>query len=304
MICGQGRNTSAVANFPTGAQYLRIHDNGRTTWRQIHTAKGSFNWAGLDAQLASAQGLPSIFTISSTPAWTAIPVSGAPAGIQGTLSNCPFHQEDFADFVDALLNHVRLTNGSLGIRAFELRNETNSSVWWCGADSDLLQAAQTLYTKVKAIDHTALVTTPTPCWAATDVVTALDRYFSLGFQQYADVMAFHGYLPTGSVALAIVPTLIRLRGLLTKYNLSMPIWDTESGFKTNINYMPGWVRDWFTARVPYIDAAFWYQYDNQTNGTCWNPTTKALTPAGLEWVSAINTLNAPLPAVNNIIQHP
>jgi hypothetical protein len=297
MICGQGRNTSTAANFPKGAQWLRIHDNGRTTWRQIHTAKGVFNWAGLDAQLSSAQRVPSLFTVSSTPAWTAMPVPGAPAGIQGATANCPFHQEDWADFVDALLAHVLLPDGSLAIRAFEVRNETNSSVWWCGSDSDLLTAAQTLYNKVKAIDHTALVTTPTPCWAATDIVTAMDHYLSLGFQQYADVMTVHAYLPDNADALAIIPTLVKLRALLTKYKVSMPIWDTESGFKANSFYTPGWVTKWFAARVPYLDAAFWYQFDNQTNGTCWNRTTQALTPAGVEWANAVKTLTSPLPPV-------
>jgi hypothetical protein len=297
---GHGWNHGNIASsFPRFAQWLRIHDNGGTTWAQIESTKANYKWGSLDAQVNAAQlhGIPCMYVVSSTPAWTAIPISGAPAGIQAPLANCPPSPSDWVDFITAFVTRYKGR-----VKWLEVRNETNSSVWWAGSNYQLLLLAQQAYNIVKSIDPTMQVTIPTPCWGDTDVPTALDTYLSLGFQQYADVVTFHGYLRDGAAGGDIAPILDRILAVLAKYGCKLPLIDTEFGFKNNKFASSDFVTTSIIERIKRNIGWCWYQWDNTTNGMLYDVVTGTLTPAGLAMQAAYNTYLAPLPAVTNLVQ--
>jgi hypothetical protein len=299
MEFGQGWNhTGIAASFPQFAKWLRIHDNGATTWALVERSRGVYTWAGLDAQVAAAQahGIPCMYVISATPAWTAIPVPGAPPGVQGPLANCPPQPQDWADFLTALVTRYKGR-----IKWLELRNETNSAVWWCGSNDQLLGLAQQAFQIVKNIDPAMLLTTPTPCWASTDVPTALETYLSMGFQNYADVVTFHGYLANGAAGGSIGPILDQVQAVMAKHKCTLPLIDSEFGFKGNQYASPDFVTSSITERIKRGIGWCWYQYDNATNGTLYNIASQALTASGLAMQAAFNTCQA-LPAVSNLAQ--
>jgi hypothetical protein len=297
---GQGWNhTSNPATFPRFANWLRIHDNGKTTWALIKPLRdGVPNWGGLDAQVAAAaaHGIPCMFVISGTPAWTAIQVSGAVAGIQGSVANCPPQPDDWAAFITALVTRYKGR-----IKWLEIRNEPNSKVWYCGTNAQLLALSQQAYAIVKSIDPAMLVTTPTPCWAETDVPTAMDTYLNMGFGSCADVVTFHGYQANGALGSAIGPTLDRLLAVLKKYNCKLPVIDTEFSFKTNQYADPNFVTTALVERIRRGIGWAWYQYDNQSYGTLYNMVTGELTPSGVAMSNAFALLQA-LPAPSGLTQ--
>jgi hypothetical protein len=301
---GQGWNHGNIpSSFPRFAQWLRVHDNGATTWAQIEPTKVdatkgiSYKWAGLDAQVNAAQshGIPCMYVVSSTPAWTAIPVSGGPPGIQGPTANCPPAPSDWADFVTAFATRYKGR-----VKWFEVRNETNSGLWWRGTNAQLLGLSQQAYSIIKSIDPAMQVTTPTPCWGDTDVPTALETYLSMGFQQFADVVTFHGYLPDGAAGGDVAPLLDRILAVLAKHSCKLPVIDSEFGFKKLAS--PEFVTSSIVERMKRGIGWCWYQWDNQTNGKLYDVATGTLTAAGLAMQTAYNTSLAPLPAVANLVQ--
>jgi len=305
MIFGQGRNTLTAAAFPPGTDILRLHDGG-CRWGLLEPTKGSYNWARLDAHLAAseAKGIPSVYVFSDTPPWTAQAVAGAPAGLVDATSNHPPNLQDFTDFVTAIVTRYKGR-----IKVWEMWNEANYSGFWCGTDAQLLAMAKVLYTTVKRIDPSALVTTPTPCysWSGNNVITAHTNWFSQGFQNYADIVSFHGYCPDGADSKWIGPTLDSLNSLCLKYGITKPLWDTEYGFK-NPSLIPDsakrqWVIDSIDIRAQKgIATSIWYQADNLTHGTqiLQNGT---LTIAGQAWLDTYNRYHTMrLPAVTNVKQ--
>jgi hypothetical protein len=310
VILGHGRNTLNAACFPQGAEVLRLHDGG-CRLALLFPKRDVYNWTRLDQHLAAseAKGVPSLYVFCSTPAWAAQVPDSPPASVWGDnpTGNCPPNPQDWGTIVDALIAHVRRPDGSLRIKFWEMWNETNSLGFYCGTNAQLLVLAQILYQKVKAADPTAMVTTPTPCWDKTNVVQAMDTYLGMGFGKYADIVSFHGYVSDGAPAASIGSTLDGLKALLTKYQVKLPLWDTEYGFKSPAlvpdSQKAQWVRDSIAIRAQKgIAAAFWYQWDNQTHGTMVS-STGVLTPAGKGWVDSYATLRAPrLPAVLSITQ--
>jgi hypothetical protein len=292
MIYGQSRNTLNAAAYPPGAQMLRLHDGG-CRWSLIEKSQGQYDFSKLDQHLAAseAHGAGSLYTFCSTPPWCGIPVPNAPASIMEPGTNLPPHLPDWTDFVIAIVKHVRRADGSLRIKQWELWNEPNYTGFWCGSNTQLLAMAKVLYVIVKAYDPSARVTSPSPAysWSANTAVTAMNEYLAMGFQNYCDILSFHGYCKDNDPAKSIGPTLDALRDLRTKYGVpNMPLWDTEWGFKLNTDCPDSqkaqFVTDGLQIRLDKaIGAAVWYQADNVTHGTQILKTGE-LTVAGSAWM--------------------
>lgn len=292
MLIGQGRNRPDPQLDPQAADVLRLHDGG-CRWALLEPEKGVYDFAKLDQYLeqSEARGIPSLYVFSSTPAWAAIPVPGAPPGIVDPTSNCPPHLQDFTDFVYRLIHHA---GGR--IKYWEIWNEWNYDGFWCGTLDQLLEMAKVVYQAVGAKVPDGRVLMPSSCyvWDDNNILTGTHALLEAGFARYAHIVAIHGYLPDGEPAFGIVPWLEGLRRELSAHHRHYPIWDTEFGFKDpNLiadEDKANWVRDSMVARLGRVEAAIWYQWDNQTHGACCD-LDGALTIAGEAMVDIHNDLH-------------
>jgi polysaccharide biosynthesis protein PslG len=294
MIFGHGRNLSTSASFPQGCDSVRLWDSG-VRWALLQPSRGTFNWSPLDARLAECEahgvaGADILYCFGSTPIWAATAATTTSPGAYDATSNHPPSLADWSNFVAAIVAHVRRADGSYRIRKWELWNETNNPPFWTGTDAQLLAMARAAYGIIKSADPSALVTMPTPTWAATTTYAAIDNYLAQGFQQYADVVTFHGYLADGAAATAIAPIIDSIRAVMARHGCAaLPLWDTESGFKGHAlvpdALKPQWVAEWLAVRVAKgLAGAWWYQWDNQTNGTM-AAATGAVATWGRVWIA-------------------
>jgi len=298
MLFGHGRNTLKPQCFPKACDIIRLHDSG-TGWSSLEPTKGNYNWTTLDAHLAAAEvaGIPVLYVFSRTPEWTAQPGFGVGAGVPGIVnptSNRPPLLQDWSDFIAALLSHVRRADGTFRIQYWEMWNETNALQFWNGSDAQLLAMAKILYQLVKAYSPTMQVTTPTPCWNTTSADAAMNTYFSEGFQQYADIVSFHGYQALTVPAMAIGLTIDNMYAVMADYGVTKPLWDTEYGFgdPTRLSYAQQrqWVMDSLIIRLQKrLGASIAYQWDNLTHMTCvsWAGVLTAAGHAFVDFYSAL-----------------
>lgn len=134
------------------------------TWNNLETARGTYNWAPLDAWTAQAasNGAVPMYTISHVPTWASkLTVAdppkdiygsgtvGAPVAVacQGVLLAATTTDCQYKEFVTALMQHechvgsqpgTPLT-GTCDIRVYEMWNEFNGNGYWTGTYQDLAQ---------------------------------------------------------------------------------------------------------------------------------------------------------------------
>jgi hypothetical protein len=231
-----GQTSLNPALFPVDStgkavcNWFRIWDvaynNGGCWWGLTNPAQGVYDWSSLDAAVAACQkaGVKILYTFGWTPDWAAQTVSCDVKGNYSALSNRPPTITAYTAFVEALTARY-----AGKINAYEAWNEFNSLGDWCGQMSDLMAQQQVLYAAVKKADSTALVTLPTPCLNATTVDTEINALLAAGFQKYADIVSFHGYMNIGDPATAVGPTIKAVLDVMTANNCQLPLWDTECG---------------------------------------------------------------------------
>ena len=226
---GMHINSSSTA-WPTvkfGTQ--RLWDSG-VSWTAINTARGTYNWSGLDnrVNVAGQKGLQLIYTFGRTPQW---------ASSNPTLSTCgygpgqcapPADLNDWDTYVRAIA-----TRYAGRIHAYEIWNEPNHADFYQGSLSTLVEMARRAYTIIKAVDPNAIVITPCPTHTSTTPEQWMDQYFAAGGNSWYDVVGFHGYS-------SVTTRLNGLKNVLTKYGQSgRPIWDTEASWSKYFHPGPG-----------------------------------------------------------------
>lgn len=228
-------------------------------WRDIETCDGGsdptnacYTWAAFDKwnAAAAANGENILFTTYYTPTWA----SSNPSGTcqDGNTGGCypPNDVETgdyyWKDFLTALYTHTSTTPGLENIKYWECWNEPNVPSEYNNNNSDpavaladLNTMCSDLHTTISTLDPTAKFTTPAPA-LGTGVVKWMTTWIADGYANYADYIAFHGYVCPGqgtcvtNSAETIVPIILTpLKALMastkgtTNDVSSKPMWDTE-----------------------------------------------------------------------------
>jgi len=242
-----------------------VGDHLCSFWYDVEPENNQFNWQAFDEWMAALAAHPettAIYTFTYTPPFAAD--ATCRNSIVDTVylnSSCPPRQNEdgsMPEWVDFVAQVVNRAKGR--IKYYELWNEPNISLFWCfdtqlapgtdrnGCDSQtnprkMVRLAQVAYQKIHELDPTAVVLTPSSvinihgpsCGLGTEW---LDAYLAAGGGQWADAIAFHGYLqgcPTANTSDTTpehVQSAIRnIRNVLDRYGLgSLQIWDTESSW--------------------------------------------------------------------------
>jgi hypothetical protein len=135
---------------------LRLWDND-TTWANIETSKGVFDWTTLDNAVANAEknGLDDILMVlSGTPAWATDQRN--PAALpRPDASGMPRSLSDWDDWVRAVATRYKGR-----INNYQPWNEANLTTFFTGTPAQMAELTERTYRIVKSIDQGATVVAP------------------------------------------------------------------------------------------------------------------------------------------------
>jgi Abnormal spindle-like microcephaly-assoc'd, ASPM-SPD-2-Hydin len=301
-----------------------------TRWSDLETCDGGsdptnpcYNWTGLDKWIgqAAANGQDVLYTAYYTPAWA----SSNPTGVcqaNGPGGCYPPNDVETGDnhwkqFLTALYTHTATTPGLEKIKYWECWNEpniiqeyNNNSSDPAVALSDLNTMCSDLRSTIKALDPNTKFTTPAPANAGASVKW-MTKWVNAGYANYADYIAFHGYVCIGkgtctansaetidSIILDPLKAFIATTQGTSNDVTAKPLWDTEgSDDAGNIPIMDPDLHAAFYARYTLVQQsegvahfAYWgYDFGNGMTLVN-NPGTKSATlnPAGIAWQQIFN----------------
>jgi hypothetical protein len=282
--------------FPFGAFRLWATE---TTWNDINTSSGVYDFTTLDNTIAVSQQNGHndfVFTFGAVPTWA----SSNPGDTSCTAANngsCDppmgLNSDGSGDdslwqnFVTAITAHNKSTG--LPIHYWEIWNEPNILVEWNGTAAQMARMAKDAYTIIKAADPTALVTTPTPgddgtgqninSWEPAYLAALLP----LG-GIFADIITYHGYtdacnsqVPESSENSDLSDlTLAISQSPLSASLTALPIWNTEGSWNKDAGLPDPNMQAAYLARLYLlqwslgISRFYWFQYGNTQNGTLLN----------------------------------
>jgi polysaccharide biosynthesis protein PslG len=215
---------------PVGA--IRLWDNA-TTWGQIETAPGVFDWTNLDTAVATAEknGVNDILMVlAGTPRWaTDNPSSGGLAGVLPGAAGMPRNIGDWDDWVRAVVTRYKGR-----ITSYQPWNEANLSTFSTGSAKQMAQLTKHAYDIVKSIDPAATVVAPS-------TGTRLSGPFKKFYPAYLSELKALGW-PVDAWSAHTYPASLGTpvdRAKLAQMYLAvlraagapdLPVWDTENNF--------------------------------------------------------------------------
>ncbi len=277
----------------------RLLDAG-VSWMNIQPVNNKWDFSKLDnyAHLAKNKHIDLLLPLAYPATWAASkPEEKGPYG-SGSASP-PKNMDIWQTFITKIAE--RYDNKVWGtIRNYEIWNEANEPGFFTGTQEELLKLAEVAYTTIKKVNTENKLLSPSAVggYGAFDW---LDAYLALGGGKYADVMAFHFYVPTEPPE-AMVTKISHVKAVLKKHQQAeKPLWNTETGWW--IQYTDGTVANntsvdntWlnlspnegaaFVSRALILGWAagverfYWYAWDNQNMGLI-EPTSHSLKPSGV-----------------------
>jgi hypothetical protein len=290
-----GQNWNSSAHVPTvsfGA--LRLWDTG-TTWAEVETSSGTYDWSALDAwlSLAATHGKDVIYTFGRTPQWiSARPTEHCSHGNVGCAappSDLANGNATFKAFVTKLVQHS-LASPTAHIRYYEIWNEANlSTMFWSGTVQELVTMANDAYAIIHQLDPNARVISPSSSGGTSVALNGFYiSYFTSGGGTPMDIAAYHGYLAPNDPAEGIVNILTRLNNLKAMNGAaSKPLWITEGSWGDAPNLTDDQQAAWLAEQYLFmwangVERYYWYSWDNNAWGTLWD-ATRGVHPAGIAY---------------------
>lgn len=290
----QGNPPSPAPTYGYGT--VRSHDYG-IAWDNIHTAPGKFQWDRMDGwvQTHAPAGKTLIYTVYGTPAWASSRNTVKDAyGFMGAGAP-PSDMSALNDFVQALVSRYN-GKGPRKIQFVEIWNEPhflqNDRGFWWGTAAQLADVGRTIAKAAKASDPGIKILSPAfdglpeghLTFTTTGIPAGLRQY--LGTRdttgaapaQWFDAFAVHTYNANITDPVhGIEGTLLQLKETLSHFNISVPIYTTETGYteQSSFNSMPVEQQASMLRRQAAVQAALgvkalcFYSHDD---AFCGNPS--------------------------------
>jgi hypothetical protein len=254
-----------------------------TSWAELNTANGVYDWTTLDSWItqAATHNIQLIYTFGFTPKWASSdPNDSGCDGFPGACwppsdlnSDGTGTDQDWINFVSAIAQHAP------SIVYWELWNTPHDPNQWNGTDAQLVRMAQDARTYILKYIPTAQIISmangqlsysyPSSNCTMPDKMAG---YLAAGLGPYIDILAFHTYYTT--TAEDIVPVIQCYQSVMSTYNISsMPMWSTEGAWGTD-SVLPG-----STDQAGYVARTYlllwsngvvrhyWYAWNDFSTGT-------------------------------------
>jgi len=209
---------------------LRLWDNG-TSWANIETSKGVFDWTALDNAVANAEknGMDDILMVlAGTPSWATDQRN--PAALpQADASGMPRNLSDWDDWVRAVATRYKGR-----INNYQPWNEANLTTFFTGTPAQMAEMTKRAYDIIKSIDSTATVVAPS---TGTRLGGPFKKFYPAFLRELkqrgwpVDVWAAHTYpasLGDTNDRADLANAWIKFLKAAKAPNL--PLWDTENNY--------------------------------------------------------------------------
>jgi uncharacterized repeat protein (TIGR01451 family) len=313
---GMTVNNVPAAPWPTtqGFKFRGFRSLGvQIKWSDLETCDGGsdptnscYNWTDFDSwiNLALDNGQDVLYVVYWTPSWASSHpddtscASGhleflTPGGCDppndlaadGTGTN-----QHFIDFLTAIVKHT----GAGKIKFWNLWNEPNILAEWKGTTPQLLRLAKDLRNTVLALDPSARFVAP--AYVGPNSTAALASYLAAGGGQFADVMAYHGYIYSGTCPTDCPipenegPLVDATRKVLTTYaQQNKPLFDVEGswGAINGSSTMSDPDQEAaFTARFylmhlsEAVNRLYWFSWNSSASAQFYDANTQQINLAG------------------------
>lgn len=295
---GMHMHAGVLANQPwpsVSFGTMRLWD-AEVQWAQINPSQGSYKWSELDQWLNKAQSnnLTVIYSFGRTPRWASSKPNDTTCSYGAGQCDPPNDlnadgtgtNQHWKDFVRAIATH------SAGrIKIWEIWNEAPNAWYWTGTMKQMVRMASDARSIIKSIDPSATVTTPSAGIRGMPNRDWTANYLAAGGGQYADVIAFHGYIQEGGtypVPEDFVTYFRDLKQTLANHNQSSkPVYDTEFswGRASRTGFTDKELQAGFVARSLLLHASegvarvLWYEWNSTDGtGTLWSSSSGLLKP--------------------------
>ena len=280
---------------------MRLWDSG-VAWYLLNPSLGTYNWNTLDTWLNDAQqhGVDVLYTFGEVPTWASSdPTNQYCAAYQQDPGSCDppndlkadgsGSDQHWKDFVTAIVTHA-----AGHIHYWGTWNEASNAGQagvkgvgqWKGTIAQMVRMAKDARHIIRTLDPSAIVLSPSTRVNIANDNTWLGKYLAAGGGNYADVIAFHGYVQAKAgvpVPEMLIPWLEGKTGykqVLKKYGQSKkPLVDTEASWGstqstglTDPDEQAGFVaRFYLLHRLEGVARYYWYEWDGSTVRTLWSP---------------------------------
>lgn len=295
-------------------------------WWNIEVAPGSYDFYWLDQWIAQAQkhNVTLMYTFAGIPQFYSSVSDDTNCAYEPGACDPPKDlNEDgtgtdaaFQNYVTAMVNHV-----GTQIQYWEIWNEPDEHKQWtptcitkknCAGNGNwkyaqLLRMAADARAIILAANPNAVILTPAPVGWPGSATTWMEGYLAAGGGQYADVIAFHGYLNQWVMGHFPVPEneaklIGQMKYVVKKYGQqTKPLWISEGGWGNVLldGYSDAVLQSAFIARYMLIQQSrgisrgYWYQWDSPFGaGTLFQgPMPANLRMAGYAYNALINWTN-------------
>jgi hypothetical protein len=226
-------------------------------WADLNPSSGTYNFSSLDTfiQLNQSRGSDIIYTLGRTPQWASSKPNQASMYYPGQCAP-PASLNDWDDFLQAIATHA-----AGRIKYWELWNEPDDTLFYCGDVPTMVLMAQHAENIIKGIDPSAVILGP-----GVTSRTWLTSFLADGGGASVDVIAFHGY--ASGNAEDIVPLIASYRAVMSAGKVSTkPLWDTEGSWGAGfvgpvMAHQVGFVAKYYLLQWSLgVDRFVWYAYD-------------------------------------------
>lgn len=250
-------------------------------WSQSNPSPGTYDFTNLDKYLSvnHNQSKDVIYTLGKTPQWASSQPNTTNGAAPGECAP-PAKLEYWDDYLKAVVTHA-----AGRIKYWEIWNEPNLPMYYCGDIPTLVQLAKHAQKVIKSIDPSAMILSPavTNDWG----VPFLSSFLAQGGASAIDIVAFHGY--RSQKAEDILPMIAHYRSAMAANGVSkLPLWDTEANNKAiqspeeeSAFLAKYFILQWWKG----VSRFLWYAYDGDPQwGRLFNPVTNQPLPVSVAYV--------------------
>jgi hypothetical protein len=268
---------------------LRLWNTG-TTWLDLNTANGVYDWSQLDKWLAASgtNGNDVVYTFAGVPQWASsnpndkvcLQQPGACDPPNDLNADGTGPDQHWKDFVTALAQHSK-NSSTAHISYWEMWNEPMHPIFWNGTYAQLIRMVADAYGIIKSMDPNAIVLSPGFGWQSTTTMAWMEGYFAAGAGPYADAISVHGYCKNSGGKYGPPENMISdaaaFRDVLKQQGQSSKeIWDLEANWGPNLITDPdmqaGWLARFFLLHVSEsVMRMYWFLWNGGDMGGLWIP---------------------------------
>lgn len=242
----------------------RLWDAG-VTWAHLEPEPEVWRFYRLNLilDLAERAGVELVLPLAMTPRWASARPERKSFYGPGQASE-PADPQLWERYVRKVVDH---TAGR--VRHYEIWNEPGSSRFFNGTPQALLDLQQRAYRIVKEADPGHVVISPSV--TRFKDLDWFSRYLALGGGEVADVVGYHFYLD-GRPPERVVDLVAAVRQRMAQAGVDKPLWNTESGFRTDAARPSDIPEDAYMLRylvmawAAGVDRFFYYSWDHGRMG--------------------------------------